>query len=325
VIKLVVASQQRSQDGRGDAGAGARAAVTIPTTLQDSLMARLDAVGVAKQTAQLGATIGRQFSHTLLQSVSSLDATTLQQHLGTLVAADLLSQRGVGAQTTYVFKHALIQEAAYASLLRRTRQAYHCHIAQSLEEHFPDIAVSQPELVAHHYMQGEAWKSAFVSLDQAGEKARQAYANLEAIAFYTQAIDVSQHMTPGPEAVQLLEVYEGRGLVLMRLTKIDEALGDFHTVLTMARTSGNQQKEGESLCHLAFAHTMMMSEDPGTRGRRTTSHPYRLGDCRSYTNAQYQTGTRKKYQTGCTSGYSYWACRGWGDGWNRTTGAVGFR
>jgi predicted ATPase/class 3 adenylate cyclase len=261
VSKLVVASEAHSIDGAHGAGAGVRQTVTIPTTLQDSLMARLDAVGAAKQTAQLGATIGRDFSHPLLQSVSSLDATTLQRHLGTLVAADLLHQRGVGPTTTYVFKHALIQEAAYTSLLRRTRQTYHQRIAQSLEAHFPDIVVSQPELVAHHYVQSEAWEPAFFSLYQAGEKARQAYANSEAISFYTQAIDASQHIMPALDADKLLGVYEGRGLVWMLLTKLDDAIADFQMMLQLARQMGDQQKEGESLCHLSFAHWGKFSED----------------------------------------------------------------
>src|SRR5262249_2288584 len=124
---------------------------TIPATLQDSLMARLDRLMTGKVIAQLGATIGRQFSYALLQAVSQLDEVMLQHELGRLVEAEIVYQRGVPPQATYIFKHALIQDAAYASLLKSTRQQYHQHIAQVLESQFPEIAETQPELLAHHY------------------------------------------------------------------------------------------------------------------------------------------------------------------------------
>ena len=97
----------------------------IPATLHDSLMARLDRLGTAKTIAQLGATLGREFSYELLQAVSPVDATALQQTLQQLVDAELLYQRGLPPQATYLFKHALIQDAAYQSLLKSTRQQYH--------------------------------------------------------------------------------------------------------------------------------------------------------------------------------------------------------
>src|SRR5919197_1078373 len=103
----------------------------IPATLQDSLMARLDRLVTAKAVAQYAAVIGRQFAYDLLLTVSQLDKATLQRELGRLVAAEIVYQRGVSPQSTYVFKHALIQDAAYASLLKRTRQHYHQRIAQA--------------------------------------------------------------------------------------------------------------------------------------------------------------------------------------------------
>jgi tetratricopeptide (TPR) repeat protein len=115
------------------------------------------------------------------------------------------------------------------------------------------------EELAHHFTQGEAWEKAFVYLYQAGEKARQAYANPEAIAFYTRALDVSSRITPPLQARQLLPVYEGRGLVRMLQTKYEEASVDFQQMRQMARASGHQQKEGESLCHLAYAHWVTFS------------------------------------------------------------------
>jgi predicted ATPase len=111
-------------------------------------MARLDRLATVKALAQLGATLGREFSYELLQAVSIWDEGTLQQGLHQLVAAEFLYQRGVPPQATYVFKHALIQEAAYQSLLKSTRQQYHQRIAQVLEVRFPEVCETQPELVA---------------------------------------------------------------------------------------------------------------------------------------------------------------------------------
>ena len=108
--------------------------LAIPATLHDSLMARLDRLATVKAVAQLGATIGRTFAYELLQAVSPLDEATLQHGLRQLVEAELVYQRGVPPQATYTFKHALIQDAAYQSLLRSTRQQYHQRIAQVLAE-----------------------------------------------------------------------------------------------------------------------------------------------------------------------------------------------
>ena len=110
------------------------ATVSIPATLHDSLMARLDHLDTAKGVAQLGTTIGRQFSYDLLQAVSPLSATSLQRELEKLVDAELIYQRGVAPNPTYIFKHALVQDSAYQSLLRSTRQGYHRRIAEVLEE-----------------------------------------------------------------------------------------------------------------------------------------------------------------------------------------------
>ena len=114
--------------------------LAIPTTLHDSLMARLDRLATVKGLAQLGATLGREFSYELLQAVSPWDEATLRRGLQQLVEAEFLYQQGLPPQATYRFKHALIQDAAYQSLLRSTRQQYHQRIAQVLEARFPETA-----------------------------------------------------------------------------------------------------------------------------------------------------------------------------------------
>jgi predicted ATPase len=169
---------------------GPLAAVAIPTTLQDSLMARLDRLGTAKGIAQWGATLGRQFSYALLQAVSQREEVTLQHELGRLVEAELLYQRGVAPQATYLFKHALIQEAAYQSLLRSTRQYYHQRAARVLTEQFPETAETQPELIAHHYTEAACHEQAIPYWQCAGQRAIERSAHVEAVAHLTQGLDV---------------------------------------------------------------------------------------------------------------------------------------
>ena len=179
----------READGH-DALTGPVSAVAIPTTLQDSLMARLDRLGTAKGIAQWGATLGRQFSYALLQAVSQREAVTLQRELGHLVEAELLYQRGVVPQATYLFKHALVQEAAYQSLLRSTRQYYHQRAARVLTEQFPETAETHPELIAHHYTEAACHAQAVPYWQRAGQRAIARSAHVEAVAHLTQGLDV---------------------------------------------------------------------------------------------------------------------------------------
>ena len=133
----------------------------IPSTLQDALMARLDRLGPAKEIAQLGAVLGREFPYELLRAVSPLAEAGLEQEVAKLVEAELLYQRGLPPQATYLFKHALIQDAAYQSLLKSARQQYHRQIAHVLEERFSETKETQPELIAHHYTEAELREQAF--------------------------------------------------------------------------------------------------------------------------------------------------------------------
>jgi class 3 adenylate cyclase/predicted ATPase len=169
---------------------GSFSSLAIPATLQDSLMARLDRLGPAKGVAQVGATIGRQFAYELLQAVSPLDEETLQRELGRLVDAELVYQSGIPPRAIYMFKHALIQDAAYQSLLRTTRQQYHQRIAQVLEAQFPEVAALQPELLAYHYTEAGLSEQAIASWYQAGQQASMRSAYVEAIARLTRGLEV---------------------------------------------------------------------------------------------------------------------------------------
>ena len=125
--------------------------IAIPTSLHASLLARLDRLGSARHVAQIGAAFGRWFHYTLLRAVSGLPEEELQADLGRLVASELVFQSGTPPDAVYTFKHALVQEVAYGSLLRTARQQLHGRIAEALGVHFPEMMENQPELIAHHY------------------------------------------------------------------------------------------------------------------------------------------------------------------------------
>jgi predicted ATPase len=174
----------------------------IPATLQDSLMARLDRLGPAKEIAQLGATLGREFSYDLLQAVSPLDEERLQQGLKQLVAAELVYQRGLVPQAYYLFKHALIQDTAYQSLLKSTRQQYHTKIAQVLDKRFPETKEAQPELLAHHYTEAGLKEQATVYWQRAGQRAVARSANREAISHLTRGLELLKTLPDTSERAQ---------------------------------------------------------------------------------------------------------------------------
>jgi class 3 adenylate cyclase/predicted ATPase len=174
---------------------GVFSTLAIPVTLQDSLMARLDRLVTAKAVAQTAAVIGRQFAYDLLLTVSQLDASTLQRELERLVEAEIVYQRGLPPQASYLFKHALIQDAAYQSLLKSTRQQYHQRIARELEAKFPETAETQPELVAHHYTEASLTEQAVLYWHKAGQSAIQRSAHVEAISHLTKGLELLQTLT----------------------------------------------------------------------------------------------------------------------------------
>lgn len=190
--------------------------LAIPVTLSDSLMARLDRLDTAKRVAQLGAVIGRQFEYTLLRAVWDQDEMRLQQELDLLIKAELIYQQGMPPQATYMFKHALIQEAAYQSLVRRTRRRYHQRIAQTLHTQFPDVAASEPELLAHHYTEAGLAPEAIPYWQSAGWKALQSSAHQEAIAHFRKGLEVLSDLPETPERNRLeLDLQIALGPALM--------------------------------------------------------------------------------------------------------------
>ena len=191
--------------------------LAIPATLHDSLMARLDRLAAVKALAQLGATLGREFSYALLRAVAPWEEEFLHQGLHQLVEAEFLYQRGVPPQATYTFKHALIQDVAYQSLLRSTRQQYHQRIAQALEAQFPETVETQPELVAQHYTAAGCAEQAVVYWQRAGQQASERSANAEAISHFTNGLELFNTLPDTPAHTQhALTLHLALGAALQR-------------------------------------------------------------------------------------------------------------
>ena len=150
LTKAVIESGIVTEVGDHYAVAGQVGPLAIPTTLHASLLARLDRLAPTREVAQIAAALGRQFSHELISAVAGMPQQHLDNALDQLVASELIFRRGVPPDAEYTFKHALVQEAAYSTLLKSWRQHIHAQIATKLEEIFPEIAAGQPELLAHH-------------------------------------------------------------------------------------------------------------------------------------------------------------------------------
>jgi class 3 adenylate cyclase/predicted ATPase len=191
LTKMVLESGLLREEGDRLVLDGPLPPLAIPETLQDSLMARLDRLASAKEVAQLGATMAREFSEELIAAVSPLSPDALARALDALVESGLVYRRGFGTGARYVFKHSLVQAAAYQSLLKSTRARYHQSIAEALVSRFPDVAASQPEVVAHHYTEAGLAEQAVGYWLVAGERALARSAHQEAIAQLKQCLQVT--------------------------------------------------------------------------------------------------------------------------------------
>ena len=173
-------------------------APAVPASLQASLMARLDRLGPAREIAQIGSAIGREFSHALLAAVVGKPKVELASALDRLIVAGLLFQFGVPPDASYLFKHALVQDAAYSTLLRSRRQQLHGRIATTLESQFPEIAVGQPEIVARHYTEAVLSDAAIDWWSKAGELALRRSAFAEAVVHLDRAIGLAEGLVDNP-------------------------------------------------------------------------------------------------------------------------------
>ena len=187
----------------------------IPTSLHDSLMARLDRLASVRLVAQIGAAIGREFSYALLHAVSRLPEDELQSALDRLVVSELVFQRGTPPEAVYSFKHALVQDAAHSSLLRSSRQQLHAQIADTLATHFPELMDSQPELLAQHCAEAGLVEKSVAYWDRAGRRSAARSAMAEAAAQFHKALEQLALLPDGRERQRReLELRSALGTVL---------------------------------------------------------------------------------------------------------------
>jgi class 3 adenylate cyclase/predicted ATPase/ABC-type transport system involved in cytochrome c biogenesis ATPase subunit len=176
--------------------------LAIPETLHDSLMARLDRLHSVKEIAQIGAVIGRDFSYSLIRAVASRDEAALKYALGELEQAELVYRQGEPPDAVYRFKHALVRDAAYESLLKRRRQQLHGQIAHTLEKAFPELETSEPEILAHHFTEAGMLDVATNYWLKAGNHALSRSANAEAVNHLRRGIELTRELPQFPERVR---------------------------------------------------------------------------------------------------------------------------
>jgi predicted ATPase/class 3 adenylate cyclase len=222
--------------------AGPLPPLAIPATLHDSLLARLDRLAPVKEIAQIGAMIGREFSHALLAAVADWCEADLQTALDQLVQTELLFRRGSPPEATYSFKHALVQDAAYGTLLKRRRQHLHARIARVLEEQFSEQAEAQPELLAQHFSQAGLRNEAISYWQRAGESASTRSAQAEAVRHFKNALEQLEGL---PESAARagkeldLQIALGTALIAARGFAAPETGYAYARARVLARQHGN--------------------------------------------------------------------------------------
>ena len=188
MTKAVLEAESEGE-ARRTAGAVPSPVLAVPASLHASLMARLDRLGPAKEVAQIGAAIGREFSHPLLAAVARKSEVELEAALDRLISAGLLFRQGVPPHATYLFKHALVQDAAYGTLLREPRRALHAHVAEIIASQFADVAENQPELLARHCTEASLIEKAANLWGKAGRRSLDRSAFVEAVEQLARALD----------------------------------------------------------------------------------------------------------------------------------------
>jgi hypothetical protein len=193
------------------------ASLAVPATLHASLMARLDRLGsAAKEIAQIGAAIGREFTYELLAAVAQRTEAELRGALGRLVDAGLVFQRGIPPEATFLFKHALVQDAANSALLRKSRLELHARIAEAIETHSTELIESQPELLAQHYAAAALVEKSVAFWSKAGRRSAARSAMAEAASQYQKGLEQLALLPDTPERQRHeLELRSGLGTVLM--------------------------------------------------------------------------------------------------------------
>ncbi|MDQ2693999.1 MAG: AAA family ATPase [Pseudomonadota bacterium] len=245
LTKTILASGLLKDQGERYVLEGPLPPLAIPANLQDSLLARLDRLGAAKEVAQMGSAIGREFSHELLAAVGGVTDAELNHALGQLAEAEIISQHGAPPEAIYTFKHALLQDAAYQSLLKSSRQALHGRIAQVLEERFADCTTLEPEILAHHYTEAGLAEPAVNYWDKAGRRALERSANLEALGHLSQGLQLLARL---PESAQRDHKELGLQIALGAAYRVTKGFGSSEVEHSFARARALCTRVDDPLC-----------------------------------------------------------------------------
>ena len=223
----------------------------IPDTIQGIIMARLDRLGEdGKRTVQLASVIGRQFLRRLLERIAGFSGE-LDGLLQELKALEIIYEQGLLPEPAYIFKHAVIQDVAYQSLLVQRRKELHRAVGRAIEDLYPDRLAEHHEELAHHFVAGEQWPEAFRYCVLAGDRAAHAFASAEARRHYAQALEVAGRAQPAPDDRELASVHEKLGGVLFILAEFEAAVPEFERALALIRRSGDRKQEVATLLELA--------------------------------------------------------------------------
>jgi len=243
VVKTLLDVGALRRDNGGYRVVQGLAETRVPDTIQDIIMARLDRLGgEGKRTVQLASVIGRQFLVRLLARIADLPGL-LEGVLAELQALELIYRQGLLPEPAYMFKHAMIQDVAYNSLLLRQRRALHQAVGAALEELYPERLADHYEELAYHFTQGEVWEKAMAYSMLAGDRAAEAFANAEAKAQYARALQAAAQVTPSVEPGTVARLYAKHGAVLMVLGEHGEAEAIYHRALDLMRQTADRHGE----------------------------------------------------------------------------------
>jgi class 3 adenylate cyclase/tetratricopeptide (TPR) repeat protein len=235
---------------------------SVPQTIQGIIMARLDHLGEeGKRTVQLASVIGRQFLLRLLERVAGLTGK-LHGLLEELKNLEIIYQQGLLSEQAYVFKHAVIQDVAYNSLLRERRKQLHGAVADAIIELYADRLAEHHGELAHHCAQAERWNDVLRYASLAGTRAAHAFANQEAKAHRRRALEAARRIEPPPPPGELAKLHGGYASVLTALGEYDGAAAEYQIAIDLARQSGNRRLEVELLVELSGAYNLSHQGDP---------------------------------------------------------------
>ncbi|MBI3304223.1 MAG: AAA family ATPase [Deltaproteobacteria bacterium] len=238
------------------------AEVSVPDTIQGIIMARLDRLGEeGKRTVQLASVIGRQFLVRLLERISGLTGQ-LEGLLRELKALEIIYEQGLLPEPAYVFKHAVIQDVAYNSLLLQRRKELHKAVGRAIEDLYPDRLAEHYEELAHHFAQGEEWQKAMGYSVLAGDRATHAFANAEAKKHYARALEAAGKVAPTPAPEILANLHEKQGAVLKVLAEYEAVVAEYQQALELIRRTGDRKREIQILNGLSDVYNWYHKVEP---------------------------------------------------------------